>query len=51
MTFQFKIEHPSGLSCDLGKLNGLLLELGEDGRLGKEGHVENHEHTPEIELD
>ena len=34
-----KIEHPRGISCDLGKFNGFLLKLGEDGRLGKEGHI------------
>ena len=41
-----EIENPIGCSCDLGNLNGFLLELGEDGRLGKEGHVANIEHTP-----
>ena len=46
MTCQFEIEHPGGNSCELGKLNGLLPEFGEDGRLGKGGHMENHEHTP-----
>ena len=51
MKFQVKIEHPRGLSGDLEKLNGLLLELGEDGRLGKGGHMENHEHTLKFELD
>ena len=35
----------------MGKLNGFLLKLGEDGRLGKGGHMENHEHTPKFELD
>ena len=30
---------------ELGKLNGLQLEFGEGGRLGKVGHVENPEHT------
>ena len=49
-TCQVKIEHPIGLSCELEKLNGLLLKLGEDGRLGKGGHMENHEHTPKFEL-
>ena len=39
------------LSCELGKLNGFLLKLGEDARLGKGGHMENHEHTPKFELD
>ena len=37
LTFQVEIEHPRGLSCELGKLNGFLLKLGEDGRLGKGG--------------
>ena len=46
LTFQVEIEHPSGLSCDLGMLNGLQLKFGEGGRLGKGGHMENHEHTP-----
>ena len=46
MTFKGKIEHPRELSCELGKLNGFLLKLGEDGRLGKGGHMENYEHTP-----
>ena len=32
-------------------LNGFLLELGEDGRLGKGGHMENIERTPKLELD
>ena len=47
---QAKVEHPRGRSCDLGKLNGFLLELGEDGRLGKGGHMENIEPTPKFEL-
>ena len=46
LTFQFEIENPRVLSCDLEKLNGLLLKLGEDGRLGKGGHMENLEPTP-----
>ena len=33
---------------ELGKLNGLQLEFGEGGRLGKGGHMEN---TPKFELD
>ena len=41
MTCQVEIDHPIGCSCDLGKLNGLLLELGEDGRLGKGRHMED----------
>ena len=51
MTFQVKIEHPRELSCDLGKLNGILLEFWEGGRLGKGGHMQNHEHTPKFKLD
>ena len=31
---------------DLGNLNGLQLKFGEVGRLGKGGHMENHEKTP-----
>ena len=46
LTCQVEIEHPRGCSCDLAKLNGFLLKLGEDGRLGKGGHMENIEHTP-----
>ena len=48
MTCKLEIEHPIGLSCDLGKLNGFLLKLGEDGRLGKGGHMENIEPTPKL---
>ena len=44
MTCRVEIEHPIGRSCDLGKLNGILLEFGEDGKLGKGGHMENLEH-------
>ena len=51
MTCQVEIEHPRELSCELEKPNGFLLKLGEDGRLGKGGHMENHEHTPKFELD
>ena len=51
MKFQVEKYHPMGFSCDLGKLNGFLLKLGEDARLGKGGHMENHEHTPKFELD
>ena len=36
---------------ELGKLNGLQLEFREGRRLGKGGHMENHEHTPKLELD
>ena len=50
LKFQFEIEHRRGLSCELGKLNGLLLKLGEDGRLGKGGHMENIDPTPKLEL-
>ena len=46
MTFQVEIYHPIELSCDFGKLNGLLLKFGEDGKLGKRGHMSIHEHTP-----
>ena len=46
MTCQVEIYHPRELSYDFGNLNGLLLEFGEGGRLGKGGHMENHEHTP-----
>ena len=31
---------------DFGKLNGIQLEFGDGGRLGKGGHMENHERTP-----
>ena len=51
VTCQVEIEHPIGISCDLGKINGFLLKLGEDGRLGKGGHMENLEPTPKFELD
>ena len=50
-TWQVEIEHQRGRSCELGRLNGLLLEFGGGGRIGKEGHMENHEHTPKLELD
>ena len=47
MTFQVEIWNPRGCSwCDLGNLNGFSLEFGEDGSLGKGGHMENHKHTP-----
>ena len=36
---------------ELGKPNELQLEFGEGGRLGKGGHMENHEHTPKLKLD
>ena len=29
-----------------GEAQWLQLKFGEGGRLGKGGHVENHEHTP-----
>ena len=51
MSCQVEIEHPRELSCDLENPNGFLLKLGEDGRLGKGGHMANHEHTPKLELD
>ena len=51
MKFQVEIYHPIGFSCDLGKLNGFLLKLEEDRRLGKAGHMENIEPTPKFELD
>ena len=51
LTFQVEINHPIGFSCELGKLNGFLLKLGEDGRLGKGGHMKNIEPTPKFELD
>ena len=51
ITCQVDIENPRGFSYDFGKFNGILLEFGEDGRLGKGGHMENHEHTPKFELD
>ena len=35
----------------MGKLNGILLKLGEDGRIGKGGHMENIEHIPKFKLD
>ena len=45
-----KIYNPIWCSCELGKLNRILLKYGEDGKLGKGGHMENHEHTPKFEL-
>ena len=50
MTCHVEIEHLRGCSCELGKLNGFLLKLGEDGRLGKGVHMGNHEHTPKLDL-
>ena len=50
MTFKVEVENPSGLSCDFGKLNGFLLKLGEDGRLGKGEHMANLDPTPKFEL-
>ena len=50
LTCQVEIDHPRELSCELGKLNGLLLEFGEGGSLRKGGHMANHEHTPKFEL-
>ena len=46
MTCQVEIEHPREISCELQKLNGIQLEFGEGGRLGKGGHMENLDHTP-----
>ena len=43
LTCQVEIEHPRDISCELGKLNGFLLKLGEDGRIGKGGHMDNLE--------
>ena len=51
LTCQVEIEHKRGHSCELGKLNGFLLKLGEDGRLGKGGRMANIEPTPKFELD
>ena len=51
MKFEVEIGHPRGISCELRKLNGFVLKLGEDESLGKGGHMENHEHTPKFELD
>ena len=50
LKFKFKIEHPRGISCELGNLNGFLLKLGEDGMLGKGEHMENLEPTPKVEM-
>ena len=50
MTCQVEIEHPIGFSCEFWKLNGFPLKFGEDGRLGKGGHMENLEPTPKLEL-
>ena len=50
ITCHVEIENPIGNSCELGKLNGFLLKLGEDGRLGKRGHMENLEPTHKFEL-
>ena len=50
MTCQVEIENPRDISCDLRNLNGFLLKLGEDGRLGKGSHMENIEPTPKFEL-
>ena len=35
---------------ELGKLKGIQLKFGEGRRLGKGGHMENHEQTPKFEL-
>ena len=50
LTCWFEIKNPRDISCDLGNINGFLLNLGEYGMLGKGGHMENHEHTPKLEL-
>ena len=51
MTCQVEINHPRDLSCEFGKLNGLLLKFGEGGRIGKKGHMSINEPTPKFELD
>ena len=51
MTCQVEIDLPKWCSCELEKLNGFLLKLGEDGRLGKGGHMANIDPTPKLELD
>ena len=51
MPYQVEIEHPIELSWELGKLNRLLLEFGEDGRLGKGGHKEILDPTTKLKLD
>ena len=51
MTCQVEIEHPRGPSCEFGNLNGFLLKLREDGRLGKGGHMVNVDPTPKFEMD
>ena len=50
LTCQVEIEHLREFSCELEKLNGFLFKLGEDGRLGKGGHMENLKPTPKFEL-
>ena len=50
LTCQVEIEHPIDISCEFSKLNGIQIEFGEGGRLGKGGHMENHEHTPKVKL-
>ena len=50
MTCQVEIELLIGFSCEFWKLNGFPLKLGEDGRLGKEGHMANLDPTPKFEL-
>ena len=46
---KYSIQYISHVSW--GSSIGFLLKLAEDGRLGKGGHMENHEHTPKFELD
>ena len=51
LTCQVEIDNTRDLSCDLENPKGFLLKLGEDGRLGKGGHMENLEPTPKFKLD
>ena len=50
MTCQVKIYHPREISCDFVNLNGFPLKLGEDGRLGKGGHMANLDPTHKLEF-
>ena len=50
VTCQVEIQYLRELSCELEKLNGFLLKLGEDGRLGNGGHMANLEPTLKFEL-
>ena len=38
LNYNFEIEHPIYLSCDLENPNGFLLNLGEDGRWRERPH-------------